>query len=193
MEVADLRNHPSTAMTFGGLGFGREPQEARGDPSPLIRTMDRIFQESMSLLASGLGIDVERFTTDYQVATSTSDLTVRSGHIAAGTVAGMRFQWQAWARGRPAITFRSTWKMADQLCPDWGASDATYTVRVEGVPSTELRLAPTKPGPGGDVGYWGRVWTAMAAVNAIPALCAAPPGVRTHLDLPLVRPRHLFR
>jgi hypothetical protein len=27
----------------------------------------------------------------------------------------------------------------------------------------------------------------MQAVNAIPALCAAPPGVRTMADLPLVR------
>ena len=31
------------------------------------------------------------------------------------------------------------------------------------------------------------VATAMQAVNAIPALCAAPPGVRTMADLPLVR------
>jgi hypothetical protein len=33
----------------------------------------------------------------------------------------------------------------------------------------------------------------MAAVNAIPTVVAAPPGIRTHLDLPLVRPPHLHR
>jgi hypothetical protein len=32
----------------------------------------------------------------------------------------------------------------------------------------------------------GIVGTAMHCVNAIPAVCAAPPGIRTHLDLPLV-------
>ena len=29
--------------------------------------------------------------------------------------------------------------------------------------------------------------TAMQAINAIPAVCAAPPGVATMADLPLVR------
>jgi hypothetical protein len=32
----------------------------------------------------------------------------------------------------------------------------------------------------------GLVGTAMHCVNAIPYVCAAPPGIRTFLDLPLV-------
>ena len=55
----------------------------------------------------------------------------------------------------------------------------------------KVNMEPTKPGPGGDIGYWGRIWTAMAAVNAIPAVCAAEAGIRTHFDLPLVRPLNL--
>ena len=31
----------------------------------------------------------------------------------------------------------------------------------------------------------------MNGVNAIPAVCDAPPGIRTHLDLPFVLPRGL--
>ena len=31
------------------------------------------------------------------------------------------------------------------------------------------------------------VFLAMQAVNAIPALCDAPPGIRTMADLPLIR------
>jgi hypothetical protein len=190
-EVADLRNHPSTAMTFDGLGFGRDPQDAVAVKSPIIRTMDRVFVESMSLVAAGLGIDVERFTTDFQVAAATRDLQVRSGRIAAGCVAGMRFSWKTWSGGRPVIVFDSFWKMADEIDPDWGYDDAKYSVVIEGEPGMKVRFEPTKPGPGGDIGYWGRMWTTMAAVNAIPEVCAAPPGIRTHLDLPLVRPRNL--
>jgi hypothetical protein len=33
----------------------------------------------------------------------------------------------------------------------------------------------------------------MNAVNAIPAVVAAPPGIHTHLDLPLLRPTGLVR
>jgi hypothetical protein len=34
----------------------------------------------------------------------------------------------------------------------------------------------------------GMIMTAMPAVNAIPQVCDAPPGIVTYLDLPLVRP-----
>ena len=36
------------------------------------------------------------------------------------------------------------------------------------------------------------VATAMQAINAVPALCAAPAGIRTMADLPLVRAGHGF-
>jgi len=192
-EVADLRNHPSPKMNFEGLGFGRQPDEARADPSPLILTMERIFRESMTLIADGLGVPIERFTTDYDVAVAKRPLTVRSGQIAEGCVAGMRFEWQTWSGGRPVIIFRSFWKMDDDIEPDWGYDKAKYSLIIEGEPSMRVSFEPTKPGPGGDIGYWGRIWTAMAAVNAIPAVCAAEPGIRTHFDLPLVRPLNLFR
>jgi hypothetical protein len=192
-EVADLRNHPSAKMNFEGLGFGRRPEEARADPSPLIRTMERIFQESMTFIADGLGVPIERFTTEYEVAVAKRPLTVRSGSIAEGGVAGMRFEWRTWSGGRPVIIFRSFWKMDDDIEPDWGYDNAKYTILIEGEPSLKVNLEPTKPGPGGDIGYWGRMWTAMSAINAIPEVCDAQPGVRTHFDLPLVRPRGLVR
>jgi hypothetical protein len=190
-EVADLRNHPSTKMNFEGLGFGRQPEAAVAEPSPLIQTMERIFQESMTFLADGLGIPIERFRTNFEVAVAKRHLVVRSGEIAEGHVAGMRFEWQCWSGGRPVIIFRSFWKMDDDVEPDWGYDNAKYSVIVKGEPSFEVNFGPTEPGPGGDIGYWGRVWTAMSVVNAIPEVCAAAPGVRTHFDLPLFRPPNL--
>jgi 2,4-diaminopentanoate dehydrogenase len=35
--------------------------------------------------------------------------------------------------------------------------------------------------------------TALPAVNAIPAVCAASPGIRTYADLPLITGRGFFR
>ena len=35
----------------------------------------------------------------------------------------------------------------------------------------------------------GMIMTALPAVNAIPYVCAAPPGIVTYLDLPLVAAR----
>ena len=78
-EVADLAPHPSHKMNFEGLGFGRDPDEARADHSPLIRTMETIFRESMLLLADGLGVTVDEMTTEFDVAVAKRDLEVRSG------------------------------------------------------------------------------------------------------------------
>ena len=146
-EVANLAPHPSHAMTFDGLGFGRDPDDARRAPSPLVRTMEDIFRESMALLADGLGIDVDTYTTEFDVAVAKRDLVVRSGKIPAGTVAGMRHEWIAWSGGHKVIVFRSFWKMDDDLDPDWGYGAIKYTVLIEGEPSTRISLEPSARTP----------------------------------------------
>ncbi|MBX6388638.1 MAG: dihydrodipicolinate reductase [Frankia sp.] len=192
-EVADLAPHPSHAMNFDGLGFGRDPDDARANPSPLIRMMEHIFRESMALLAAGLGVEVDECTTEFDVAVAKRDLVVRSGEIKAGTVGGMRHEWIARSGGRPIIIFRSFWKMDDDLDPNWGYGTIKYSIMIEGEPSTTITIAPAEKHPTGDEGYWGRVWTAMNAVNAIAAVCAAEPGIHTHLSLPLIQPVGLVR
>jgi 2,4-diaminopentanoate dehydrogenase len=192
-EIAELKEHPSPKMNFEGLGFGRDPDDARANPSPLIHTMESIFRESMLLLADALGIESERTTTVFDVAVAKRDLDVRSGHIPKGTVAGMRHEWITWSGGDPVIVFRSFWKMDDDLEPHWDYGSNKYTVIVTGLPSMRIELSPTETHPTGDIGYWGRVWTAMNAVNAIPAVVAAAPGIKTHLDLPPVQPARLVR
>ncbi len=192
-EVADLAPHPSHAMNFGGLGFGRDPDDARANPSPLIHTMESIFKESMLLLADGLGVTVEKMTTLFDVSVAKRDLVVASGEIPRGTVGGMRHEWITWSGGRPVIVFRSFWKMDDDLEPNWGYGTVKYSVMIEGVPSMKVELEPTSKHPTGDEGYWGRIWTAMNAINAIPAVVAAGPGIKTHLDLPTIQPPSLVR
>jgi hypothetical protein len=191
-EVADFRTHPSKAMQEA-LGFGRDPVDAVERPGPLVETMERIFEQSMTMVVEALGASVERFTMDFDVATAKRDLHVRSGTIPAGTVGGMRFVWTAYAEGRPLVVFRTFWKMDDDLDPDWGYGAIKYSLVVDGDPSIELHFESAHRHPEGDEGYWGRVWTAMNGINTIPAVCAAPPGVLTHLDLPFVRPVGLVR
>jgi hypothetical protein len=180
-------------MNFEGLGFGRDPDDARANHSPLIKTMESIFRESMLLVADGLGVTVDDMTTEFDVAVAKRDLTVRSGEIAKGTVAGMRHEWITWSDGNPVIVFRSFWKMDDDLDPNWGYGHIKYSVIIDGLPSMKVEFAPTTPHPTGDEGYWGRIWTAMNAVNAIPAIVAAEPGIKTHLDLPPVQSPSLIR
>lgn len=104
---------------------------------------------------------------------------VRSGEIAKGTVAGMRHEWVSWSAGKPIIVFRSFWKMGDDLDPNWGFGTIKDSLRIEGDPALNVAFEPGGKHPTGDEGYWGRVWTAMNAVNAIPSVVAADPGIKT--------------
>lgn len=196
-EAADLRRHPSRKMNFEGLGFGRDPDEARAKPSPLVRTMDNIFRESQMMIADALGLEVDDYSHDYDVAAAKRRLEVRSGVIEAGQVAGMKFEWSAWSKGQARIVFNSFWKMDDDLEPNWNIKTLKYGVIIEGTPSVRVTLEPSNTFFGRDVpeqdpGLYGRIWTAMNGVNVIPAVCEAAPGIATHFDLGVVKPRGLW-
>jgi 4-hydroxy-tetrahydrodipicolinate reductase len=80
--------------------------------------------------------------------------------------------------------------MHDDLAPGWPRSEGGYEVVIEGVPRMVCRL--DMQDERGDHAVGGLVLTATRLVNAIPAVCAAPPGPLTALDLPLVTGRGLL-
>jgi hypothetical protein len=190
-EIIDFSKHPGTDMLFAGFGFGRPPENAEADPGPVMKTMPGCFDESIAMLARGLGLRVDEIISELAFATSDHDITVAAGLIRAGTVAGMRHEWTAMAGGRPAIVFRSNWKMADGLSPHFCDGANRYEVELIGEPSTKLTIEPIGTATG-DPGYPGRIWTGMAVVNMIPETITAPPGMRNHFDLGVGQPRGLF-
>jgi len=192
-EYYMLGQHPSTEMMFGGLGFGRDVAEAREKPSPLIQHMDAVFRESMVHLATGLGLQIDDYGYELDYAAADEDMTVKAGFIPKGTVAGMRHRWVGLRDGQPVLVFQSWARMGDAITPQYDPGPNRYVIEMLGDEPTRFTLEPMNADMSGDIGYTGRVWTAMSAVNMIPQLVAAPPGIRTHLDLPLCRPQGLVR
>jgi hypothetical protein len=193
-EIYLLAQHPSYEMNFPGLGFGRDPVECVEDPSPIIGNMEEIFMESMVLLADGLGLDVEEYKYSLDVAVANEDMTVKSGFIPKGTVAGMHHRWEAIVDGRSVLVYQSYARMGENITPRYEHAGVNrYIVEITGDRSTRFTLEPVDQDMSGDIGYTGRVWTALSAVNMIPQVVAAPAGIQTHLDLPLGQPRGLVR
>jgi hypothetical protein len=69
-----------------------------------------------------------------------------------------------------------------------------YEVEIQGQPTvrTKLDFLPPPDFPfetTADFMVLGMIITAMPAINAIPAVVAAPPGIATYADLPLTVPR----
>jgi hypothetical protein len=83
------------------------------------------------------------------------------------------------------IQCQFVWKLGEKMTPSWPVEDG-YVVEITGDPSLRCRLEPIGQH------FDGAATTAMPAVNAIPAVCAAPPGIVNQTHLPLVVGAHLL-
>jgi hypothetical protein len=87
------------------------------------------------------------------------------------------------------VSRRLTWRMGDEVEPKWDATDG-YHIEVDGDPALTLDLGIV-PGSASNVHDLqsamdlGMTATGSPAVHAIPAVCAAAPGVLSYTDLPL--------
>ncbi|MFK7895140.1 MAG: dihydrodipicolinate reductase [Myxococcota bacterium] len=189
-EVCDFsQGSESPEMVMDQLGFGMSAEDAVKEPPALMGVMSTIFYESMDMIAAGLGFELDGYEHHHEFALAKKDVPIHAGLIKAGHVAGQHFEYVGKVGDRRAIEFQTYWKMSKDLDKDW-AHDALleYTVEIEGDPSFRCSLSPFET----DTSEPGLVWTAMNCVNAIPLVCAAAPGIRTSLDLPLVRGQGRF-
>ena len=84
-------------------------------------------------------------------------------------------------------------RLREDLRPDWpqpAQPGGSYRVEIAGEPSYTVDICPTSRM--GDHNHAALVGAAGRIVNAIPAVVAAPPGIRTTMDLPLVNGSGLF-
>lgn len=124
-------------------------------------------------------------------------LDLDSWTIQAGCVAGVAASWKGIHDGRTVIDLKVRWRKGRTLEPDWKV-EHDYVVDVQGMPNvrTKLTIAPPHDFVATsmiDYMVHGMVITSLPAINAIPAVCAARPGIVTYLDLPLITARGFVR
>ncbi len=171
-EVLNYSTYASHDLIFNAMGFGHDPE----DTTPLLTDPTyaaHAWIGSATVLAQALGLTVRSFEGFREVATTPRPLSVAAGEIPAGTVAAMRFGVIADC-GATTIAVEHLTRMADDLAPDW-PTEIGYQVTVAGSPNMQLHLVIGSPGE--DHSEQGCLATAMHAVNAIPAVIAAEPGL----------------
>ncbi len=172
------------------LGFGISAEDAAKEPPALMGVMSTIFYESMDMVAAGLGFELDAYDHRHEFAVATKDVRVHAGLIEKGHVAGRHFEYTGLVNDRAVIQFKTYWKMSRDIEPAWPYdAPIEYTVELEGDPSVRCSLTPIEA----DTTEPGLVWTTMNCVNAIAPVCAAEPGIRTSLDLPLIRAQGRFQ
>jgi hypothetical protein len=86
-------------------------------------------------------------------------------------------------------------RMCRDIAPEWEQADTVgcMRIRIEGDPNISMDCNVGNPDKPEELAYDGYVMTALRIVNAIPYVCAAPPGIATFHDLPLTMPSNAFR
>jgi 4-hydroxy-tetrahydrodipicolinate reductase len=142
-------------------------------------------------LAAGLEVELDAVEEWYERETAPETFEVAAGTIEKGTVAALHFEVRGMRGGRPVLVLEHVTRLRDDLAPKWPqpAGQGCYRVVVRGEPDYTLDLQLL--GSDGDHNTAGLKATAMRLVNAVPLVVAAPPGLLTALDLPVVTGRGL--
>jgi hypothetical protein len=192
MEIADYSTYDGATVMFDVMGFGNQI----GDFPMLFLpgVLSIAWGTAIRQLAAGLGIEVDEIRDSVEQEPAPEDLDVAVGRIAKGTVAALRFQIEGMVKGRPVIVVEHVTRLHADLRPDWAQPahpGGSYRVEVTGEPSYFVDIVPTSANGGAP--YAAILAAAARIVNAIPAVIAAPPGIRTTLDLPLVLGAGVYR
>jgi hypothetical protein len=188
-EFSDIRTYNAPDVVRHIMGFGGTPEAAIG--GPMASLLENGFKMSVRMIAQHMGFDIEpNIRTIQDIAVATADIDYGPFTIEPGTVAARRFRWQALADGEPVITAAVNWLMGEEnLEPAWdfGGRGERFEVEITGDPTVSLTFKGLQP-PSIAEGLQrnpGVVATANHCVNAIPDVCAAGPGIKTYLDLPM--------
>ncbi|WIM89737.1 dihydrodipicolinate reductase [Candidatus Mycobacterium wuenschmannii] len=179
-EVLNYSTYASHDLVFNAMGFGHAPD----DTTPLLTNTDYAASAwigSATVLAQALGLEIRSVEGFREVVTTPRALTVAAGEIPAGTVGAMRFGVEVDC-GRTTLAVEHLTRMADDLAPEW-PTDIGYAVTFQGKPNMCLHLVIGSHGE--DHAEQGCLATAMHAINAIPAVVAAEPGL---YDLSTISP-----
>jgi hypothetical protein len=152
-----------------------------------------VFGDAVHLMADALDVKLDEIRCEASFARATHDLDLGSWTIPAGCVAGVEASWQGRVGDRTVIDLRVRWRKGKQLDPDWPIEHG-YIVDIQGQPCVRTKLE-VYPGPDfeaksfSDYMVLGMIMTSLPAIDAIPAVCEARPGIVTYVDLPLVTGR----
>jgi hypothetical protein len=192
-EFSDIRTYGAPDVIRDWMLFGKTPEEAKG--SIMLDALGAGFGQSVRMVADELGFDIDPdLSTTHEMAVAAAPIDSPIGVIEPGLVAAQRFRWEATVDGTTVVTAAVNWLMGDEaLDPPWkfGPEGERFEVEITGDPGVKLTFKKLHPESieSGLQRNPGIVATAMHCVNAVPYVCAAPPGLLTYLEMPLVAGR----
>jgi 4-hydroxy-tetrahydrodipicolinate reductase len=169
-RVNDLSPYGPTVLAAQGVGLSPEAFRAGVAAGRVIGHVG--FPQSIALLAAALGWEIERIEETREPILSSVRRETPFAAVEPGQAAGCLHTAVAWRAGKPAITLVHP----QQIRPELEGVETGDAIEIAGDPPVRLAGSPEIPGGAA---------TIALAVNAIPRVLAATPGLHTPLDLPV--------
>ncbi len=188
-EIINYCTYDRPEILFDVMGFGGSLDDTPLLLLPGVLTMG--WGGTIRLLAEGLGLQLDMIREIHERRPAERPITIGEYSVEPGTTAALRFEVQGVVEGRTALVVDHVTRLDDALAPEWPGGNGSYRVLIKGVPSMscEFEFADEH----GDHAVGGVLLTATRVVNAIPAVCEAPAGLLSVLDLPLITGKGLMR
>jgi len=168
-RVNDLSPYGPSVLTAQGVGL--TPSEFESGVKRDTVTGHRGFPQSMHMIAAALGWEIEHIEEDRKPIVSRVRRETPFVMVDPGRVVGCVHTAVAYGRDRPVITLIHP----QQIRPELEGVETGDTIEIVGSPSIKLMGRPEIPGGQG---------TVAIAVNMIPKVLNAAPGLYTMADLP---------
>jgi hypothetical protein len=203
-EMFNYATYPDKAAVYEILGFGKPPEFTALAATPGVFTFG--WGPVLHQLAAGLAVKIDNIEESNERLPAPESFDTPTGHIAAGTIAAMRSTLTGYVGDKPTFVIDHVTRMRDDIAVDWpqphicippkdlgyglASGRGLYRVQIEGSPSIrcEFEMADDH-----DHDLGARIAGASRMVNAIPAVCAAAPGLLSAMDLPLITGAGLVR
>lgn len=169
-RVNDLAPYGPTVLRSQGVGLAPEQFNAAVDEGSVVGHVG--FPQSLGMIATALGWELERVEEVRRPIVSSVRRETPFASVEPGQVAGCLHTAVGFVRGRAAIALEHP----QQIRPEAEGTSTGDEIEIQGRP--HVRLAGSPEIPGG-------IATAALAVNLVPRVLAASPGLKAMTDLPV--------
>jgi hypothetical protein len=190
-EIFDYSTYHAPAAVRDLVGFGTSMERVPPMVAPNVPTM--VWGGMIRLVARALGVELDGIREVVERRPLERTVTTPVGTFEAGTQGALRFEIQGIVGGAPKIVVEHVTRIVEEIADDWPRANGggAHGVRLTGKPNLELRIEPGDDD--GDAVAGGNASAAGRIVNAIPAVCAAAPGLLDSLSVPAQIGRGLLR
>lgn len=169
-RVNDLSPYGPSVLRSQGVGLTAEAFQAGLKDGTVVGHVG--FPQSIHLIAEALGWEIERIGETREPIVSQVRRETPFVMVEPGRVAGCLHTAVAYQRGTPVITLIHP----QQIQPHLEGVETGDMIEIFGAPNVRFAGSPEIPGGKG---------TVALAVNMIPRVLNAPPGLHTMIDLPV--------